>query len=156
MTEPEGIPPLGEEVRRHLLRLGPEAGVADLAEAWPAAVGGEIARNAWPARVRRDGTLVVHVRDAIWGFELSQRADEIRPRLPGSPPLTFVPGPLPDADPAPAEPPIAPVRATIEQTRAAAGWTAEIADEQLRELVARAAAASLARAVAAARDDRLV
>ncbi len=138
--------PLGDDVRRELRQLGPEAGVSDLADAWAAAVGPEIARNAWPARVQRDGTLVVHTRDAVWGFELTQRAVEIRPRLPGSPQLKFVPGPLPepgeDASAAPAAPP----EATLEQAREAARWASAIEDEELRELVARAARASLARA----------
>ena len=87
----------GGELRAELQRAGVEpAAATDLIEAWPRAVGDEIARNAWPARIQRDGTLVVHVRDAVWGFELSQRAAEIAPRLPGSPKLKFVPGPLPD------------------------------------------------------------
>jgi hypothetical protein len=143
------IEPLGEEVRGQMRRFGVEGGAADLVEAWPAAVGEEIARSAWPARVQGDGTLVVHVRDAIWGFELTQRAAEIRARLPGSPALKFVPGPLPDGgDPGAAESRDAAPRATLEQEREAAGFAAEIADEELRELVARAAAASLARAAA--------
>lgn len=139
--------PLGDELRRELGRFGPEARIAELVEAWPAAVGEEIARNAWPARVRRDGTLIVHTRDAVWGFELTQRAAEISPRLPGSPALSFVPGPLPEATPsadstARPEPP----QATLEQAREAARWAAVIEDDELRELVARAARASLARA----------
>ena len=48
-----------------------------LLAAWEAAVGPEIARNAWPARFQRDGTLIVHTKDAIWGFELGHRAGEI-------------------------------------------------------------------------------
>ena len=141
--EPE---PLAGAVREQLRRFGPAGGQADLADAWPAAVGEEIARNAWPARVQGDGTLVVHVRDAIWGFELTQRAAEISPRLPGTPKLAFVPGPLPEPAPAAAEP--GPPAATVEEAREAAEWTAPIADAALREQVARAARASLARAAA--------
>src|SRR5579884_1545784 len=120
--------------------------MSETVEAWPAAVGAEIARNAWPARFQRDGTLIVHTKDAIWGFELGHRAAEISARLPGSPPLTFLPGPLPEppAEEA-AEPPPA---ATLEQRRQAAEWAASIEDEALREAVAKAAAASLARAAA--------
>ena len=88
--------PLGDEIRSELRRFGPEAAISDAVEAWPAAVGPEIARNAWPARFQRDGTLVVHTRDAVWGFELTHRAAEIAGRLPGSPALKFVPGPLPE------------------------------------------------------------
>ena len=115
-------------------------------EAWEEAVGPEIAQNAWPARFQRDGTLIVHTRDAIWGFELGHRAGEISARLPRTPALTFVPGPLPepgretpDAAPRGAPP------ATLEQVEQAARWASEIADDELRALVARAAAASLAR-----------
>ncbi len=147
--------PLGDEVRRELRRFGPQGAISDLVEAWPAAVGEEIARNAWPARFQRDGTLVVHARDAVWGFELGQRAAEIAARLPGAPPLKFVPGPLPEpvAEAAPTrEPP--PPEATLEQAREAAALTAGIEDEELRALVARAARASLARAASPGPDDR--
>jgi Dna[CI] antecedent, DciA len=114
--------------------------------AWPEAVGDEIARNAWPARFRRDGTLVVHARDAIWGFELTSRAAEIGARLPGAPPLAFVPGPLPEPGAAPpSAAPSPPPAATLEERETAARWASEIEDSDLRELVARAAAASLAR-----------
>jgi hypothetical protein len=145
--------PLGDEVRRELGRFGPESGISAVVDAWPAAVGAEIARNAWPARIQRDGTLVVHVRDSIWGFELGHCAGEIAGRLPGVPPLKFVPGPLPE--PSTPEPPT-PVSglpdATPEEAFRASRWAAEIADDGLRELVARAARASLVRA----RNDRSV
>ena len=115
-------------------------------EAWEEAVGVEIARNAWPARFQRDGTLIVHTRDAVWGFELGQRAAEITERLPAKPTLKFVPGPLPElgAEPATATPQGSPP-ATVEQQEQAAKWASEIEDEDLRNLVAKAAALSLAR-----------
>ena len=73
--------PVGEGIREELRRLGADSSAgADQNDAWLAAVGPEIARNAWPARTQADGTLVVHVRDAIWGFELSQQAPEIAAR----------------------------------------------------------------------------
>jgi hypothetical protein len=120
--------------------------MGEAVEAWEGAVGPEIARNAWPARFQRDGTLIVHCKDAVWGFELGHRAAEISQRLPGKPALKFVPGPLPEpgAEPAQATPQGSPP-ATLEQRAQAAEWAAEIADEGLRNLVARAAAASLAR-----------
>ena len=65
--------PLGDQVKRELRRHGPNAGMSEVLEAWPAAVGPEIARNAWPARFQRDGTLIAHTKDAVWGFELGQR-----------------------------------------------------------------------------------
>jgi hypothetical protein len=133
-------------VKRELRRFGPNAEMGDVVAAWPAAVGEEIARNAWPARFQRDRTLIVHTRDAIWGFELGHRAAEISSRLPGKPALKFVPGPLPEpgAEPSQATPQGAPP-ATLEQVEQAARWASEIDDEELRALVARAAAASLAR-----------
>lgn len=138
--------PLGDELRRELRRHGPNAALGDVLAAWEAAVGAEIARNAHPARFQRDGTLVVHCKDAIWGFELQSRAAEIGPRLPGAPPLKFLPGPLPepgaDPDATAAELPAA----TLEQRAQAREWAAAIEDPELRELVANAAAASLARA----------
>ena len=120
--------------------------MAEAVAAWPAAVGEEIARNAWPARFQRDGTLIVHTRDAIWGFELGHRAAEISARLPGKPALKFVPGPLPESGAEPPRPaPEGAPSATLEQVEQAARWAARIDDEELRALVARAAAASLAR-----------
>jgi hypothetical protein len=137
------VEPLGDEIGRELRALGPNSAMAETLEAWPSAVGADISRNAWPARFQRDGTLIVHTKDAIWGFELSHRAAEISARLPGAPPLKFVPGPLPE--PAAEEPAAKPPAATLEEQRQAAEWTSSIEDEELREAVARAAAASLAR-----------
>src|SRR5262249_25269926 len=55
------VEPLGDQIRAELSRVGADSGAGDAVSAWPAAVGGEIARNAWPARTQPDGTLVVHV-----------------------------------------------------------------------------------------------
>ena len=135
--------PLGDQIRAELKRVGADSGAGDAVTAWPAAVGDEIARQAWPARTQPDGTLVVHVRDAIWGFELTQRAAEISERLPGRPRLRFTLGPLPE--PAPEPPPPPPAEASPEQAREAASLTAGIVDPNLRESVAKAIRASLAR-----------
>jgi len=137
------------DVRRELARFGPAAGMAELVAAWPGAVGELIARNAWPARIARDGTLHVAAKDAVWAFELTQRADEIRERLGANAParLVFAPAKIPDSSPSPAtEPPSrrAPAPGPDERRRARE-LAAGIEDEELRELVARAAAASLAR-----------
>jgi hypothetical protein len=141
---------LGDEVRSELQRVGADSGAGDVVTAWPEAVGEEIARNAWPARTQPDGTLVVHVRDSIWGFELTQRAGEISGRLPGRPRLRFVPGPLPDIASEPAPAPV--LEATPEQAREAAELVAGIDDPELRESVAKAIKVALARAS----DDRSV
>ena len=134
---------LGEQIRAELGRIGADSGAGDAVTAWPSAVGDEIARNAWPARTQPDGTLVVHVRDAIWGFELTQRAVEISQRLPGRPRLRFTPGPLPETPLEP--PPQLPLEASPAQAREAAALTAGIEDPMLRESVAKVIKAALAR-----------
>ena len=139
--------PLGDEVRRELRRFGPNAEIGAAVEAWPAAVGEEIARNAWPARFTRDGTLVVHVRDSVWGFELTQRADEIAKRLSNAKAVKFVPGPLPEsAAESPQATPQGSPPPTPEHVAQAAQWTSQIEDEDLRKVVAKTAELSLARA----------
>lgn len=142
--------PVGEQIRAELSRVGADSGAGDAATAWPSAVGEEIARNAWPARTQPDGTLVVHVRDAIWGFELTQRAAEISGRLPGRPRLRFTPGALPDTTPE--EPSVPAVEASPEHAREAAEIAAGIEDPTLRESVAKAIKVGLARAS----DDRSI
>jgi hypothetical protein len=136
-------------LRRELGALGPNAAMSETTAAWSAAVGPDIARNAWPARFQRDGTLIVHTQDAVWAFELGHRAAEISGRLPGRPQLKFVPGPLPEPA-APDEAVPEPPAATLAEERQAAEWASSIEDEELRQAVAAAAAASLA----AARDTR--
>ena len=65
---------LGSAVRSELSRFGPQADIGRVAEAWPAVVGEQIARNAWPARIARDGTLHVHTSSSTWAFELEHLA----------------------------------------------------------------------------------
>jgi hypothetical protein len=138
--------PLGPDVRRELGRFGPQAGMAEVLAAWPAAVGPAIAKNAWPARISRDGTLHVATRDAIWAFELGHRAAEIAQAL-GVPAVRFSAGKIPDSVPGEATEPTPKQRLepTDEQRRQAAETAAVIEDEELRAVVARAVAASLAR-----------
>lgn len=150
---------LGDDVRRALAATGaPEAGpLTAIVEAWPAAVGDAIARAAWPARLARDGTLHVATVSSTWSFELGRLAPEMLERLAaalgGDAPaaLRFAPGHVPEPS-APASPEHA--RAGPEPSAAeraqAAKLAAPITDAELRELVARAAAASLA----AGRSDR--
>ncbi len=138
--------PLGPDVRRELGRHGPQAGMAELLEAWPAAVGVEIATNAWPARIARDGTVHVHTADAVWAFELGQRAPQIAKRL-GVRSLRFAPGPLPSpADEPEHVQPREVTQPSPEDAAAARAIAATVEDEELRERIARAAALSLARA----------
>jgi hypothetical protein len=135
---------IGDDVRRELARFGPSAGMTEIVAAWPEAVGEAIAQNAWPARLARDGTLHVHSADAIWAFELGQRAQEIAERV-GVERIRFAPGPLPGPTEEPAPRRAAPPRPLPEHLERAAAIAAGIEDEELRETVARAVAASLAR-----------
>jgi hypothetical protein len=139
---------VGGDVKRELGRFGAASEMAPLVEAWPGAVGPEIARNAWPARIARDGTLHVHTQDSIWAFELTSRAEEIRTRLGKVAPrrLSFAPGPLPEpaaafAEEARRRPP----EPTPEHVAKAESLARVIRDEELRKVIAKAAAASLSR-----------
>jgi hypothetical protein len=141
------VEPLGDDIRRELGRFGAQGAIGETVAAWPAAVGDEIARSAWPARFQRDGTLIVHTRDSVWAFELTQRAGEIQERLEGVAALRFVPGPLPEASKEDvATPATAPVIASPEQQRRAAEIAGEIDDEALRKIVTKAVEMSLANA----------
>jgi hypothetical protein len=113
----------------------------ELLERWPEAVGAAIARNAWPARIAKDGTVHVNTADSVWAFELGQRAKEIAERV-GVARLRFAPGPLPEAD---REPPPPAVEPTPAEEARAAEIAAQIDDENLRESVQKAVRLSLAR-----------
>jgi hypothetical protein len=145
---------LGDDAGRVLAAAGaPRVDeLAAIVGAWPGAVGDTVARNAWPQRIARDGTLHVATTSATWAFELGRLADEVQSRLQATvgaaapAALRFAPGPVPEpAAPAP-ESVVDPPRPSPAERRAAATAAASIGDPELRELVARAAAASLARA----------
>jgi hypothetical protein len=144
---------LGEDPRRELGRFQSAPALVELVTAWPEAVGGEIARNAWPARLARDGTLHVSTSSSTWAFELTQLEENVRSQLElrlgeGVPKrLRFAPGPLPAPAAEPEQPePREPLVASAKARSQAASLAAEIEDQELRETVARAAAASLERA----------
>jgi predicted nucleic acid-binding Zn ribbon protein len=144
--------PIGGQVRRELARFGAADGMAGVVGAWPELVGEEVARNAWPARIARDGTLHVHTSSSAWAFELGQLAptilERLRETLPKSAPkaLRFAVGnlPVPESTTAERAGPEAP-RPGPKERAAAAELTASLTDPELRDLVARAAAASLAK-----------
>jgi hypothetical protein len=143
------VDPLADTLGKEVARLGPQAEIGRIAEAWPAAVGEQIARNAWPARIARDGTLHVHTSSSTWAFELAQLSAQIRSRLGELAParVRFAAGPLPEPETETPELPSSAPPHPSPAERAAAATTAEqIGDETLRKLVARAAAASLAKA----------
>jgi predicted nucleic acid-binding Zn ribbon protein len=140
-----------DDVRRELGRLGPGGAIADVVAAWPEAVGDSIARNAWPARIARDGTLHVATSSSAWAFELGLLEEELRGRLrerlgektPAS--MRFAPGPLPEAAaPEPVEGQARAPQVTEQHVQAGEELSAPISDENLRKIVAKAAAASLA------------
>ena len=143
---------IGDGVRRELSRFGPAEGMTEIVRAWPDAVGEQIAVNAWPARLSRDGKLHVATSSSAWAFELAQLEPKLLRRLAealgGHVPtgLRFAPGKLPE--PPSAGGPTGP-GSTAEPTQSdldrAAELTAGIDDQSLRKVVAKAAAASLSR-----------
>jgi hypothetical protein len=143
---------IGDGVQRELRRFGPAEGMTEIVRAWPGAMGEQIARNAWPARLSRDGRLHVATASSAWAFELAQLETTLLGRLaealgdavPAG--LRFAPGKLPElsaADETSARK--ASREPTAEERELAAALASGIEDETLREIVAKAAAASLAR-----------
>ena len=149
---------LGDDAKRVLSAAGmPDLGpLSSIVTSWPSLVGAGIAAAAWPQRLARDGTLHVTTASATWAFELSRLAPEILGRLreglgPEAPTtLRFVAGPIPAPGSDSSEPAPQPPEVTPGDRAEGARVAAAIGDEELRELVARAASASLARA----RSDR--
>ena len=144
---------IGENAQRELARFEPAPGLLEVVAAWPEAVGPEIARNAWPARLSRDGTLHVATSSSTWAFELTHLEADVRERLGARvgekvpKQLRFAPGPLPAAPPQPSEGRRREPLGVRPETRSQAETlTAEIENEELRKLVADAASASLERA----------
>jgi hypothetical protein len=116
--------------------------MAELVERWPDAVGEGIARNAWPARIARDGTVHVNTADSVWAFELGHKAAEIAAKL-GVEKLRFAAGPLPEPDEEACVSP--PVETTPQDEERARAIASSISDEKLRESVQKAVSLSLAR-----------
>jgi Dna[CI] antecedent, DciA len=115
--------------------------MAELVERWPAIVGAVVARNAWPARIARDGTVHVNTADSVWAFELGQRAAEIAEKLDAAA-VRFAPGPLPEPDEARVE---RTLETTPEDEERARAIASSISDRKLRESVQKAVSLSLAR-----------
>ena len=144
------------ELKRELGRLGPAGGMTEIVAVWPRAVGEAIARQAWPARLARDGTLHVAVSSSLWAFELTQLERRLAARLAeelgeeeARKGRIFAPGRLPGRPP-----PVAPGRSLAAFPRApepvetGPALTGSMADPDLGAVVAGAAARSLARAAA--------
>ena len=107
----------------------------------------------WPARLSRDRTLHVAASSSAWAFELAQLESRLLGRLrevlgeKAPTALRFAPGKLPERSSEGVENrPRRGREATSEERELAAALAAEIEDENLRKIVAKAALASLARA----------
>ena len=148
---------IGDAVEREFTRTGSRDGapLAAVTAAWPGVVGETVARRAWPLRIGRDGTLHVATESATWAHELALLRGEILERLlarlgseaPSD--LRFAVGPVPEpatASVRPAEPVATPLEAPPEIDSEARSAAAAVEDPELRELVARAARASLLKA----------
>ena len=100
---------LGDSLDQELRRFGATGSMPAIVAAWPAAVGEEVARNAWPARISRDGVLHVNTSSSAWAFELTQLAavvlEQLAAGLDDAAPkgLRFAPGHLPEPAVAPAD-----------------------------------------------------
>jgi hypothetical protein len=147
---------IGRDVERELSRSGGGQALAlsEITSAWPGVVGETIARNAWPLRLGRDGTLHVATTSATWAFELDRLGPEVRERLAATlgtaapSKLRFRTGPVPEPGASEAAPPAVPpppVDDTSEAATEIASAVSEIEDPELRDIVSRAARASLAR-----------
>lgn len=145
---------IGDEIERTLSRGGSREAIplARLTSLWPTAVGDAIARNAWPLRIAGDGTLHVATASATWANELALLSDEIlgrlREQLADDTPtrLRCAVGPIPEAaTPEPSDLARQRPEITPEAREAAASVASAIEDPELRELVSRAARASLSK-----------
>ena len=104
-------------------------------------MGDAIARNAWPARIARDGTLHVNTADSVWAFELSQQAAAIAARVEVDA-VKFAPGPLPGHEPERSvEQAPVPTPGELDEAERIA---AAIEDENLRKTVEKAVSLALA------------
>ena len=148
---------IGDHVEHELARSGSRDAIplSEVTSAWPSLVGEAVARNAWPLRLSRDGTLHVATASATWAHELDLLQETIldafRTRLGERAParLRFAVGPIPEPPPVsetPGTPSPDPIDVPPEIASEAAAAAAEIDDEELRELVSRAARASLLKA----------
>src|SRR5512132_2167821 len=127
--------------------------MAKIVRDWPDADGEQSAVKAWPARLSRDRALKVAASSSACAFELAQLEPKLRERLgevlgeTAPTALRFAPGTPPERSSAEVESrPRRGREATPEERELAAALAAEIEDENLREVVAKAALASLSRA----------
>lgn len=144
---------IGNDIRRVLGIPGLEGDprLARIVDRWDVAVGEQVARHAWPARLARDGTLHVATSSSVWAFELTALTEVMMERLAGTlgddtpAAVRFAPGRVPDRTVAPTATPAPAAVHPAPSKDDAAELVAAIEDDELREMARRAAAASLAR-----------
>ena len=144
-----------ERLEREIRKVAKRAGLpaaSELVRIWPQLVGETIAANAWPSRLNRKGELQVNTSSATWAFELKHLAPQILSKLAQAlgdecpKELRFVPGPVPGRGREDESSLVSTAPAiTARERDQGESLAAVIDDEELRALVARAAAASLAR-----------
>lgn len=145
-----------ERVGALVERVYPKGGLDDahaprVFATWAKIVPARVYDNARPVRLRR-GALVVHTATSAWASVLQLEGEgllaALRARVPGAPvaKLVFRVGALPPAPPAaPKRPKLGALRPVTELPEDVARALARIGDDALRDAVARAAAAGLAR-----------
>jgi hypothetical protein len=159
------MPPDRRDAERGLRHIDPDralvelpgaargGAVAVLGRVWPGVVGDVVAAHTWPARVARDGALVVHCSSSTWVSELELMGALLARRLqealgePEPRALRFRLGAMPQrrASGTPSRVPVEPGAAAQAK---AARLAAAVADEGLRTVVERAVAGRLARPAA--------
>ncbi len=131
---------------------GPDPALAPIRDVWAAAVGDAVAAVAQPLRRSRAGVLTIACADASWATELQGRSDDLVDRVRER--LSSEAGPVTGLRFVVSERPIFLERATKEvvrprsptpaQSKEAERLVAGVADPELRRILARAAAATLA------------
>jgi len=131
-------------------RAGPSAAgdMAALRAAWPQAAGAQGARRSIPVRQSRAGVLTVACESAVWAQELNAARDAIQARLAARVPdvpvsgIRFVVGD--HALPAEVAAARSPARPTPDERASAQAAVEGVSDPELRALLARAAAGTMA------------
>lgn len=142
---------LGATIDAEFGRLGRDP-LREIVGCWPEAVGKDIATNAWPARMSRDGTLHVATSSSVWAHELTHCARMILERLTARlgtktvKRIRFAVGELPERG-AERETELEKTVPKVlpEHRRIADLLAGEIADPALRDRVSKAIATSVAR-----------
>ncbi len=148
-----GLRPAGAVLGRAMRRVGggPDPALGPIREAWSSTVGDAVRRAAQPVRRARNGVVTVACADAAWAAELRARSDDLIELVGAALPpdaetvsgLRFIVADRPPGEePAPER---RPIRPTEGERARAEELVSGVDDDALREVLARAAAASAAR-----------